>query len=29
MKRITEEQFLEVLEGLRGNILIVEGKKDE
>jgi 5S rRNA maturation endonuclease (ribonuclease M5) len=29
MKRIEQEEFLEILEELRGNILIVEGKKDE
>ncbi|MCJ7817142.1 MAG: hypothetical protein MUP55_04765 [Candidatus Aenigmarchaeota archaeon] len=29
MKRVEREEFLEVLEELRGNILIVEGKKDE
>jgi 5S rRNA maturation endonuclease (ribonuclease M5) len=28
-RKITQEQFLEVLEELRGQILIVEGKKDE
>jgi len=29
MKKVEQEQFLEVIEELRGNILIVEGKKDE